>query len=60
MSNKTNYYQVIGKNKHVPVTYYGPAPNMATIKCHFYLHVGTDINTVLKISKKQYEKNLQG
>ena len=52
------YYKVIGKNKYIPKTYYTKATDVAIAKQHFYLEAGTDITSVVKITKKTYEENI--
>ena len=49
-----NYYQIIGKNRYVPKTYYTEAPDKATAKQHFYLDAGDEITTLIQITKKQF------
>ena len=52
------YYKVIGKDKHIPKTYYCPAESVADAKIDFYLNVGTDISYVFMITKKEYNRVL--
>jgi hypothetical protein len=51
------YYQVIGRDKHIPKIYYTRATDVATAKIHFYYEAGTDVKQVLRITKKQFQEN---
>ena len=53
---KYYYYQVIGKNKHIPINYFTKACNMAEARQKFYLFAGSDIKYVLRVNKSQYDK----
>lgn len=58
---RKNYYQVSGKNKHIPFMYYVSAETIADAKILFYANTdGTDINYIIRITKVQFEKAYQG
>lgn len=57
LNGMTNYYQISGYNKHVPVIQYCVAKTVASAKIDFYLNGGTKINYCLKITKSQYDEN---
>ena len=47
-----NYYNVIGKNKHIPISYNCKAVSVASAKIAFYCDTnGTDISNVIKTNK---------
>ena len=54
MKAKEKYYQIVGKNKHIPVSYYTTAKNQSEAKQNFFIESGDTINYVLQITKKLF------
>ena len=49
------YYMVIGKDKHIPKTYYTKAKNLSYAKQHFYIDSGDSILIIVSITKELYK-----
>ena len=51
------YYQIIGKtDRYLPISCYVRATDMAEAKINFYIDEGCNIDSILRITKKQYDK----
>ena len=51
------YYQIIGKNGYIPKFYYTKAEGKAVAAQHFYIDAGDKIDSIIQITKKQYNEN---
>ena len=57
MKIRLKYYAIKGKkNRYIPIFYYVLAENVSSAKLKFYSSGGYEIDYILRITKKQYEK----
>ena len=57
MEKRMYYFQVVGKNIYIPMCVKTKAESIPDAKINFYVAGGSDVNYVIRISKKQYLNN---